>query len=284
MSRDDDADAAVGTRKKRADTGPRAARGEVKHYKVLVIDDDPDSRILMEDYLADFGCEVLQASSGKVGLEMAQTHRPDLVTLDLHMPDVDGWEVLRQLKEEPEVRDIPVVIASVAADEGQRRLFGAVDLLQKPIERADLLRVLWRQLVNRHERSVLLIDDDPEIQTLLTSGLAVDGLDVHCVSNGEEALLFLERDTPAAVLLDLRMPVMDGFEFLDRMRESRYHKGLPVIAITVKRLTQEEEAQLADKASAVVVKDESFVPRIRAFLATLFPVESRRSEVKPTAD
>ena len=257
---------------------------DVKHFKVLVIDDDPDSLVLMEDYLADFGCEVLQASSGTVGLEMVRTHRPDLVTLDLHMPDVDGWEVLRRLKADPDVSHIPVVIASVAANEGRGRLFGAVDLLTKPIERSDLLRVLWRQLVNQHGRKVLLVDDDPEIQTLLKNGLAMDDLDVHCVSNGEEALLFLERDTPAAVLLDLRMPVMDGFEFLYRMRESRYHKGLPVIAITVKRLTPEEETQLADKASAVVVKDENFVPRIRAALTTLFPMESRRSKAEPTAD
>ena len=265
-------------------TGPNEARGEVKHFKVLVIDDDPDSLVLMEDYLADFGCEVLQASSGRVGLEMARTHRPDLVTLDLHMPDIDGWEVLRTLKAEPEVSHIPVVIASVAANEGRGRLFGAVDLLTKPIERSDLLRVLWRQLVNQHGRKVLLVDDDPEIQALLKSGLALDNLDVHCVSNGEKALRFLERDTPAAVLLDLRMPVMDGFEFLDRMRESRYHKGLPVIAITVKRLTPKEEAKLEDKASAVVIKDENFVPRIRGFLATLFPMDSRRSEAEPTVD
>jgi CheY-like chemotaxis protein len=264
--------------------GANEARGETTHYKVLVIDDDPDSLVLMEDYLADFGCEVLQASSGRVGLEMARTHKPDLVTLDLHMPDIDGWEVLRTLKAEPEVAHIPVVIASVAANEGRGRLFGAVDLLTKPIERSDLLRVLWRQLVNQHGRRVLLVDDDTEVQTLLKNGLAVDDLDVHCVSNGEEALLFLERDTPAAVLLDLRMPVMDGFEFLDRMRESRYHKGLPVIVITVKRLTPEEEAQLEDKASAVVLKDEHFVPRVRAFLTTLFPMESRKSQAEPIAD
>ena len=284
---DDDVEVAAGTEEggaERHDTGPSDGRGKVKHYKVLVIDDDPDSLVLMEDYLADFGCEVLQASSGAVGLEMATTHKPDLVTLDLHMPEPDGWEVLQRLKADPEVRHIPVVIASVAANEGRGRLFGAVDLLTKPIERSDLLRVLWRQLVNQHGRKVLLVDDDPEIQTLLTSALAVDDLDVHCVDNGEEALLFLERDTPAAVLLDLRMPVMDGFEFLDRMRVSRYHKGLPVIAITVKRLTPKEEAQLADKASAVVIKDENFVPRIRAFLTTLFPMESRTSEVEPVAD
>ena len=257
--------------------------GDLKHFKVLVIDDDADSRILMEDYLADFGCEVLQAASGKVGIEMVRMHRPDLVTLDLQMPEVDGWEVLRRLKADPEVKHIPVVIASILASEGRGRLFGAVDLLTKPIERADLLRVLWRQLVNQHGRRVLVVDDDPEIQALLKNGLELDGLDVHCVSNGEEALAFLERDTPAAVLLDLRMPVMDGFEFLDRMRESRYHKGLPVIVITVKKLTPEEEARLADKASAVVLKEENFVPRVRAFLNTLFPMSGRKIKVKPTA-
>ena len=259
-------------------------RGDVKHYKVLVIDDDEDSRVLMEDYLGDFGCEVLLAPSGEVGMEMARTHQPDLVTLDLQMPDLDGWEVLRRLKADPEVRHIPVVIASIAANEGRERLFGAVDLLTKPIDRADLLRVMWRQLVNQHERRVLVVDDDVEIQALLATGLDEDGIDVHCVGNGEEALRHLKRDTPAAVLLDLRMPVMDGFQFLERMRESRYHKGLPVIVITIKRLTPEEEDKLADMASAVVIKDQGFVTRVRTHLATLFPPAPHESEVQATAD
>ncbi len=263
---------------------PSEERGDVKHYKVLVIDDDEDSRVLMEDYLGDFGCEVLLAPSGEVGMEMARTHQPDLVTLDLQMPDLDGWEVLRRLKADPEVKHIPVVIASIAANEGRERLFGAVDLLAKPIERADLLRVMWRQLVNQHERRVLVVDDDVEIQALLSTGLDEDGIDVHCVGNGEEALRHLKRDTPAAVLLDLRMPVMDGFQFLEQMRESRYHKGLPVIVITIKRLTPEEEDKLADMASAVVIKDQGFVSRVRSHLATLFPSAPRESEVQPTAD
>ena len=249
-----------------------------------MIDDDQDSRVLMEDYLSDFGCEVLQAASGVEGLNMTRSHQPDLVTLDLHMPDVDGWEVLRTLKGDPEVKHIPVVIASVAANEGRGRLFGAVDLLTKPIERSDLLRVLWRQLVNQHGRSVLVVEDDPEVQALIKTAFEGQDLDFHCVENGEEALESLERETPAAVLLDLRMPVMDGFEFLDRMRESRYHKGLPVIVITVKRLTPEEEAQLADKASAIVIKDQSFIPRIRAVLSTIFPEFSRTSKAETTAD
>ena len=249
-----------------------------------MIDDDEDSRVLMEDYLSDFGCEVIQTSSGKAGLALARSQRPDLITLDLHMPDIDGWEVLRRLKADPDVRHIPVVVASVAANEGRGRLFGAVDLLTKPIDRSALLRVMWRQLVNQNGRRVLVVEDDPEIHSLLNTALEGQGLDLHFVSNGEEALLSLERETPAAILLDLRMPVMDGFEFLDRMRESRYHKGLPVIVITVKRLLPEEEAQLADKASAVVIKDQSFVPRVRAVLSTIFPEPPRTQKVVATVD
>jgi len=263
---------------------PGSFKGEVKHYKVLVIDDDADSRVLMQDYLDDFGCEVFLAPSGEDGLQLARTQVPDLITLDLQMPGLDGWEVLKRLKADPEVRHIPVVIASVAANEGRGRPFGAVDLLTKPIERSDLLRVLWRQLVNQHERRVLVVDDDVEVQALLTTGLAEDGIDVRCVANGEEALHSLKRDTPAAVLLDLRMPVMDGFEFLQRMRESRYHKGLPVIVITIKRLTEKEAEQLADMASAIVIKDQGFVPQVRSYLATLFPTQPRETEAKPTGD
>jgi CheY-like chemotaxis protein len=188
------------------------------------------------------------------------------------------------VKADPDVKHSSVVIASVAANEGRGRLFGAVDLLTKPVDRADLMRVLWRQLVNQHERRVLVVDDDVEVQALLTTGLAEDGIDVRCVANGEEALHSLKRDTPAAVLLDLRMPVMDGFEFLQRMRESRYHKGLPVIVITIKRLTEKEAEQLADMASAIVIKDQGFVPQVRSYLATLFPPQPRETEAKPTGD
>jgi CheY-like chemotaxis protein len=267
-----------------ANVGALHVQKVASDLELAASDGDQDSRVLMEDYLGDFGCEVLQAGSGADGLNMTRIHQPDLVTLDLHMPGVDGWEVLRTLKGDPDVKHIPVVIASIAANEGRGRLFGAVDLLTKPIERADLMRVLWQQLVNQHGRRVLVVEDDPEIQALITSAFDGYDLDFECVSSGEEALQSLERETPAAVLLDLRMPVMDGFEFLERMRESRYHKGLPVIVITVKRLTPDEEAQLADKASAVVVKDQSFVPRIRTVLSTIFPEAALTSKAETPGD
>ena len=247
---------------------------EIRHFKVLVIDDEADSRVLMQHYLGEFGCEVLEAESGSEGLEMAKEHQPDLITLDLQMPEMDGWEVLRRLKDDPEVKDIPVVVASIIANEGRGRLLGAVDLLNKPIDRTHLLRVLWRNLVNRAEHRVLVVDDDPEVHELVTAQLKPEGLDVVCVSSGQEALEEVARETPGAILLDLAMPGMHGLTFLDRLRENPYHVGLPVIVITGKNLSDAEKTLLSDKVSGVVLKGEGFNERLLGFLNTLFPMAS----------
>ncbi len=220
--------------------GTESDRGGISHFKILIIDDDADSRLLMEDYLQDFGCQVIEDATGEEGLLKASEHLPDLITLDLHMPEMDGWEVLRRLKADSALRSIPVVIVSIVANEGRRHLSGAVDLLNKPVDRSDLLRVLWRNLVNRRGRRVLVVDDDKATQAMLEATLSAEGLEVHCVGDGEEALRVLAKESPAAVLLDIRMPVMNGFEFLDQLRANRYHMGLPVIVMTGKQLTDEE--------------------------------------------
>ena len=253
---------------------PAQLGSETQHFKVLVIDDELDSRVLMQHYLREFGCEVLEAGSGAEGLEMAKEHQPDLITLDLQMPEMDGWEVLRRLKDDAEVKNIPVVVASIVANEGRGRLLGAVDLLNKPIDRTHLLRVLWRNLVNRAEHRVLVVDDDPEIHRLITARLKSDGLDVVCVSSGQEGLDEVARETPGAILLDLSMPGMHGLTFLDRLRENPYHRGLPVIVITGKNLSGAETFLLSDKVSGVVLKGEGFAERARSFLATLFPMDT----------
>ena len=247
---------------------------QIQHFKVLVIDDETDSRVLMQHYLSEFGCEVLEAASGALGLELAKEHQPDLITLDLQMPEMDGWEVLRRLKDDPDVKDIPVVVASIIASEGRGRLLGAVDLLNKPIDRTHLLRVLWRNLVNRAEHRVLVVDDDPEVHRLVTTRLEAEGLDVVCVSSGQEALDEVARETPGAILLDLAMPGMHGLTFLDRLRENPYHVGLPVIVITGKNLSDAETTLLSDKVSGVVLKGEGFSERLLDSLNTLFPMTS----------
>ena len=134
----------------RAPGGSLAAPEErLRDLKVLVADDEKDSRVLVSHYLQDFGCQVLTACSGAECLAAAREHMPDLITLDLVMPDLTGWEILSRLKADPQLRDIPVVVVSILAGEGGGTLPGVVDLVTKPFERDDLLRVLSRTLAGR---------------------------------------------------------------------------------------------------------------------------------------
>ena len=246
--------------------------GALRDFRVLVVDDEADSRVLMTHYLEDFGCSVLTAPDAVEGIETARRERPDLITLDLMMPGMNGWDALKALKKDPELRDIPVVVVSILAGEGRGRLLGAVDLVTKPVEREDLLRVLWRNLVRRQGARVLVVDDEPAFREMITGHLKEVGLEVQTASNGMDALEAVNREAPDAIILDLVMPVMDGLTFLDRLRSSPYHTGLPVIVVTAKDLTPEEREQLQEKASGVVDKGEGVEERLIDVLGALFPL------------
>ena len=246
--------------------------GTLRDFRVLVIDDEADSRVLMSHYLEDFGCSVLTADDATEGIETARRERPDLITLDLMMPGMNGWDALKELKKDPEVREIPVVVVSILAGEGRGRLLGAVDLVTKPVEREDLLRVLWRNLVRRQGARVLVVDDEEDYRDSLMAHLEGAGLDVQTAANGQEALDSVASEVPDAIILDLTMPVMDGMTFLDRLRSNLYHAGLPVIVVTAKDLTSQEREELAEKASGVVEKGEGLEDRLTEVLGALFPL------------
>ena len=246
--------------------------GTLRDFRVLVVDDESDSRVLMSHYLEDFGCSVLTAGDATEGIEIARRERPDLITLDLMMPGLNGWDTLKELKKDPEVRDIPVVVVSILAGEGRGRLLGAVDLVTKPVEREDLLRVLWRNLVRRQGARVLVVDDEESFRDSLMAHLEEEGLDVQTAADGQEALEAVTSDVPDAIILDLVMPVMDGLTFLDRLRSNPYHSGLPVIVVTAKDLTSQEREELAEKASGVVEKGEGVEDRLTELLGALFPL------------
>jgi CheY-like chemotaxis protein len=203
---------------------------------------------------------------------MARERRPDLITLDLMMPGMSGWEALRVLKEDSQLRGIPVVVISIVAAEDRGRLLGAVDLLTKPVDRDDLLRVLWRNLVRHGPARVLLVDDDSDARITVSEYLRDAGLQVRAVQNGEEALRAVEEEAPDAVILDLRMPVMDGFTFLDRLRETPYNSGLPVVVLTGHDLSGEERDHLQDKASTVLAKGAEVEAHLREALGSFLPL------------
>ena len=236
---------------------------------VLVIDDETDSRLLVQHYLEDFGCTVKAAGSADEGLRMAREDAPDLITLDLRMPGMSGWEFLRTIKEDPELQDIPVVVVSIVAGEGSGRLLGAVDLLTKPVEREDFLRVLWRCLP-RAGRRVLVVDDDAETRHLIQSFLRSTEIEVQSVANGREALNVLAGYRPDLVLLDLVMPVMDGMTFLDEIRSDPEYLGLPVVVLTGKTLSQEELDRLQDRAASVMLKGDDLGARLKDAVERVF--------------
>jgi PAS domain S-box-containing protein len=240
---------------------------------VLVIDDDHDSRILMTHYLEDLGCNVLTAASAGDGFQQARGFRPDLITLDLMMPGVTGWEALRELKEDPALRDIPVVIVSMLAEERDRSsLLGAVDLLTKPIEKDRLFEAIERNLDDTRNRRIMVVEDDPDSRTVMKEYLEAAGMTVVLAANGQEGQDRLREEIPDAILLDLVMPVMDGTTFLKRLHEEKRYRGIPVIICTGKELTRKDQERLQAQAVGIVAKGERFEEELRRILSQLFPL------------
>ncbi len=220
---------------------------------VLVIDDDPDARGLLTHFLHDLGCQVLAANSGEQGLRLAREHRPDLITLDLLMPGFDGWEVLRRLRRDEVLRDLPVIIVSVAGSENRGGVLGEVDILDKPIDVPELARVLRRNLTPA-DGKVLIVDDSEDDFELIATYLRRTDSEIELARNGLEALEKLEAFEPDLVILDLMMPVMGGAEFLEKLRENPRFAHLPVIVVTGARMVEQDFERVSRRVEAVLEK------------------------------
>ncbi|CAN5696069.1 hypothetical protein BH23GEM11_BH23GEM11_10010 [soil metagenome] len=232
---------------------PDGAEVALQGKTVLVVDDEEDSRTLLRVALEDLGCRVLLARDGAEGLEVARSEGPDLITLDLMMPGMSGWEMLRGLRDDPRIRNIPVVVVSLVADESGRPTLGAVDLLPKPFDREDLLPVLRRNLARSGSR-ILVVDPHPASRLLVTRYLRDAGFVVHAVEDGEHALQYLKRVPVELVLTDLDMPDMDGAALLARLRETPAFAEVPVVVLSERELTPEEARQLESALVQIVRK------------------------------
>jgi signal transduction histidine kinase/CheY-like chemotaxis protein len=249
---------------------------------VLVIDDEPDARLLLAHMIEECGCRVLTAGSGEEGLRMAREVQPDLITLDLLMPQMDGWQVLRTIKTDPQVSHIPVVVISVAAREKRGTVFGAVDVLQKPITREDFLPVIKRML-RGGQGKILVVDDAADDRRILASYLAEENVEIETAVNGLDALDKLERFVPDLIILDLLMPVMDGMAFLNRIRNDTRYRQTPVIVCTVKELGAKENMRLNQQAQAVLQKAEDLERDLKRVLHELLrhsPAEGWQTSVR----
>jgi CheY-like chemotaxis protein len=204
--------------------------------------------------MQSLGVQVLEAPDGKTAVEIAASEMPDVILLDVLMPGVDGWSALRRLKERPETRNIPVVILSVVDDRALGFSLGAFDYLVKPVDVSLLIDTLSRAGVVASRGHLLVVDDDPDVRELLMQGLVSAGYRVQGAPGGAEALERMSQDPPSAVLLDLMMRPPDGFEVLCRMREDPALRAIPVMIVTAKELTAEENVELAGSAQRIIRK------------------------------
>ena len=202
---------------------------------------------------------------------MARSERPNVITLDVLMPSMDGWSVLSALKADPEIADIPVVMLSVLDDRSIGFALGASEYLTKPLDRERLVATVRRFATDSDEAAVLIVEDDPATRTMMRRTLEQAGWNVAEARHGREGLARLRERTPELVLLDLMMPEMDGFEFLEEMRAEEKSRGVPVVVITGKDLTDEDRQRLNGGVDRIVLKGgrgfEHLVSEIRDVVA-----------------
>ncbi len=232
-----------------------AAKGEAEtRGYVLVIDDDETVRELLATHLKKLGYQVRLASSGEEGIKLARQQRPDAITLDIMMPSMDGWSVLSLLKSDPKLASVPVIVLSIVENRRLGYALGASDYLTKPVSRQQLELILQRYQPQTPSPQVLVIDDDPAMREMMQYMLQRAGWRVCVAENGVAGLKQVAHYSPDIVLLDLMMPVMDGFEFLHRLRAQPAFQSTPVIVLTARDLSAEERAELSSQAWDVVQK------------------------------
>ena len=223
-------------------------------FTILVIDDDPNAQELMKKFLLKENYMVLQATSGHDGLDLAAKHLPDLITLDVMMPEMDGWEVLAALQNNETTKNIPVIMLTLANEPDIGYSLGATDYLTKPVDWGRLSRILEKHEIETSSQSILIVEDDEITREMLKKSLETNEYKVSVAKNGKEGLERVKRAKPALILLDLMMPEMDGFEFAEELRENKEWLDIPVVVITAKDLNSEDHNRLKGNVEAIMQK------------------------------
>ncbi|MEA1907618.1 MAG: response regulator [Euryarchaeota archaeon] len=235
-------------------TAPAGASGD--EPLILVVEDDPNASELLTITLTDAGYRVIHACNGKDALAIA--HKLDLaaITLDILLPGMDGWSVLKYLKYNPETSTIPVIVISMLDETTLGFSLGAIDYLFKPVDRNALLDTLdsLRGVLGVVAPKVLIVDDEPDAVELIASMIEPDGFDVLRAYGGQEGLDIAFSEHPDVLVLDLMMPVVSGFEVLSRIRDNPETKNIPVIICTAKDITDDDVKHLSNGVISILQK------------------------------
>ena len=259
-----------------------AANGNGSGLTVLVVDDDPTVHDLLAATLAKEGHRVLHARDGAEALDILRKTPPDIVTLDVMMPKVDGWSVLGTMKSDPSLDHIPVIMITIVDDRNLGYSLGASEFMTKPIDRSRLLSLVQRFAGHEAQARVLIVDDDPDVRDVVRSTLENSGLKTFQAVNGRAAIDWLQsHPAPSLILLDLMMPEMDGFEFLNRIRDDDKLVDVPVVVLSAKELTAEERAFLAERTLLVLSKGAQPIGSLGSALSA---IAKQRVQHTPAAE
>ena len=239
---------------------------------VLVIDDDATARELIAHNLQVAGFSAVTASGGLEGLKLAKELRPVAITLDVVMPDLDGWSVLAALRQDTELSEIPVIMVTILDEQRRATSLGAAGYLTKPIDQHTLQRMMGRFRRSARPTRILLVEDDALQRELMCEWLVGEQWTVHEAGNGREALALLRANKPDVILLDLMMPEMDGFEIVAALQEEPLWRDVPVIVITARDLSAKDRERLNSGVHSVLLKNafrpDELVERIRQLTRT----------------
>ncbi len=221
---------------------------------MLVIDDNPTVHGLMPHFLSKEGLRMVAALGGEEGLRLAKELRPAVITLDVLMPGMDGWVVLTALKADAATADVPVIMLTILEEKHMGYALGAMDYLTKPIDWGRLTTVLQRYRRADSPRPVLVVEDHAETREMLRRFLKREGWAVIEAANGREALQRVAADRPELILLDLIMPEMDGFAFIEALRQDATWQSIPIVVVTAKDLTPDDRRRLNGTVEQILQK------------------------------
>jgi CheY-like chemotaxis protein len=237
-------------------TGPLIPAYAPKVHQALVIEDSPTAGDQMARYLGEIGARVTVCPAGKAALDKAIEVQPDVILLDIQLPDLSGWEVLEKLKADKRTGSIPVIVVTVVDEPGRGMALGAADYVVKPLTRPRLHEALWNALApaldlgatesaSARQPMILIAEDNPANQATYSDYLSTKGFRVILAANGAEAIDRARESRPDLILMDVQMPRMDGLEATRRLRADADLRAIPIIALTALAMPGDRERCLA---------------------------------------
>lgn len=226
-----------------------------EHKHILIIDDDVTTHDVIKGYLKNENFTITATVNPEQGLQLAREIMPDVIILDVIMPKMDGWSVLTELKADPDLSHIPVIMATIVSDRSIGYTLGATDYITKPLNQVKLKNIL-NKYQSTSENIVMVVDDDEPTRRMMRRLLEKEGWQVMEAENGEDGIKKIKSKIPKLILLDLMMPKIDGFQFVNILRENPAWNDVPVIIVTAKDLTEEDRQKLNSQVEDIIQKGD----------------------------